>query len=197
MDSGLKAGREYRCSLPPEDQRELEGGFSENILFAAQALTRGFRIRGIEGFTAELVAPARQLCASMDALRLAFKRRAVLPPMSIAASTSREENNTIRLTTTPSSNTAAAGTAANDNISDSATASTTATTSTATNNYNTPLFVGNCLPEHGDLFPVLAEFDVAWTRFEQKICFCYFSVTYSGRPGRQDETDMFQVSRKI
>ncbi|KAI8841227.1 hypothetical protein BC829DRAFT_15869 [Chytridium lagenaria] len=30
-------------------------------------------------------------------------------------------------------------------------------------------------------------------RFEMKICFCYFSVTYTGRPTRVDETDMFQV----
>lgn len=49
----------YRAQLPPEDQRELEGGFSENILFAAQALSRGFRIRGIEPFTAELVEPGK------------------------------------------------------------------------------------------------------------------------------------------
>ena len=56
-----KATRDYRNGLPPEDQRELEGGFSENILFAAQALSRGFRIRGIESFTADLIEPGEFL----------------------------------------------------------------------------------------------------------------------------------------
>ncbi|KAJ3280381.1 hypothetical protein HK104_000708 [Borealophlyctis nickersoniae] len=124
-----KSGRAYRAQLPPEDQRELEGGFSENIWFAGQALSRGFRIRGIEAFTAELVEPAKQLCATMEALRFVFRCRALV--------------------------------------------------CTA--------------PPHTDLFPVLADFDKSWTAFEHRICFCYFSVTYSGRPGRADETDMFLV----
>ncbi|KAI8919459.1 hypothetical protein DFJ77DRAFT_278782 [Powellomyces hirtus] len=129
MDERHKASRAYRRQLPPEDQRELEGGFSENILFAAQALSCGFRIRGIEEYTQELYEPARQLHVAIEALRLAFCRRALGCPS----------------------------------------------------------------PPYEDLFPVLRDFDRAWTAFEQKICFCYFSVTYSGRPGRSDDLDMFQV----
>ncbi|KAJ3016806.1 Lateral signaling target protein 2 [Thoreauomyces humboldtii] len=129
MDESLKASRSYRRQLPAEDQRELEGGFSENILFAAQALSRGFRIRGIEDYTAELYEPARQLHAAVEALRLAFSTRA----LSCSS------------------------------------------------------------PPYPDMYPVLRDFDRAWTAFEQKICFCYFSVTCSARPGRSDELDMFQV----
>ncbi|KAJ3039847.1 hypothetical protein HDV00_011756 [Rhizophlyctis rosea] len=129
IPESFKADRTYRRSLPPEDQRELEGGFSENILFAAQALSKGFRIRGIEGFTGELVEPAKELHATLEALRFVFRCRAFV-------STS---------------------------------------------------------PPHDDLFPVLRDFDRAWTVFEQKICFCYFSVAYQGAPGGADETDMFQV----
>ncbi|KAJ3330717.1 hypothetical protein HDU76_005028 [Blyttiomyces sp. JEL0837] len=128
-DEEYRSSREYRRQLPPEDQRELEGGFSENILFAAQALSKGFRIRGIEQFTSELVEPAKALCAALDALRFVFRTKSLIAPT----------------------------------------------------------------PFHFDLFDVIKDFDVAWTAFEQKICFCYFSVTYHGRPGRVDETDMFQV----
>ncbi|KAJ3057230.1 Lateral signaling target protein 2 [Rhizophlyctis rosea] len=124
-----KAARDYRNGLPPEDQRELEGGFSENILFAAQALSRGFRIRGIETFTAELVEPAKELCATLEALRFVFRCRALVCTS----------------------------------------------------------------PPHEDLYSVLRDFDIAWTQFEKKICYCYFTVAYSGRPTRADETDMFSV----
>ncbi|KAI8817524.1 uncharacterized protein EV422DRAFT_570571 [Fimicolochytrium jonesii] len=129
MDEDMKASRQYRRQLPADDQRELEGGFSENILFAAQALSRGFRIRGIEEYTAELYEPARQLHSAIEMLRAAFTRRA------LACSS----------------------------------------------------------PPYFDLYPVMKEFDTAWTLFEQKICFCYFSVTYGGRAGRAEELDMFQV----
>ncbi|KAI9090530.1 hypothetical protein DFS34DRAFT_697846 [Phlyctochytrium arcticum] len=80
MDDDLKASRAYRLRLPADDQRELEGGFSENILFACQALSRGFRIRGIEHFTSELVEPARLLYAALDALRFAFRTRVLSCP---------------------------------------------------------------------------------------------------------------------
>lgn len=73
----VRADRSYRLQLPTEDRRELEEGFSENILFAAQALTRGFRIRGIEPFTVQLQASARHLCAAMDALRFVFRSSAL------------------------------------------------------------------------------------------------------------------------
>lgn len=136
VDDDYKSPREYRRQLPPEDQRELENGFSENILFAAQALARGFRIRGIEQFTSELVEPAKQLCATMEALRYVFRSRAIE--------------------------------------------------------------CGAGLP-YNDLWSVIGDFDLAWTWFEQKICFCYFTVTYQGRPAKIDETDMYQVNelRKI
>ncbi|KAJ3108252.1 Lateral signaling target protein 2 [Phlyctochytrium planicorne] len=129
LDDELKANRDYRRQLPPEDQRELENGFSENILFAAQALSKGFRIRGIEHFTTDLVQPARELCASVEALRYLFRLRSLTCPAA---------------------------------------------------NYD-------------DLFEVMGDFDKNWTIFEKKICFCYFSVTYAGRPSQVDETDMFQV----
>ncbi|KAJ3110855.1 hypothetical protein HDU96_006219 [Phlyctochytrium bullatum] len=130
MEEAFKADRAYRRRLPPEDQRELDVGFSENILFAAQALSKGFRIRGIEQFTPELVQPAKELCASMEAVKYRFRRAALTRPA-----------------------------------------------------------VGS----HETLWGVLSDFDTFWTAFEQKICFSYFSVTYSGKPSREDETDMFQV----
>ncbi|TPX51196.1 hypothetical protein SeMB42_g01834 [Synchytrium endobioticum] len=129
-DPSIRADRAYRNRLPPEDQRELDGRFSENILFAAQALARGFRIRGIEAFTAELTQPARNLCASIEALRFVFRTRATNKGTS---------------------------------------------------------------PPYTDLEPVLTDFDRAWAAFEQHICFCYFAVTYSGRPASDDETEMFEV----
>jgi hypothetical protein len=51
-------------------------------------------------------------------------------------------------------------------------------------------------------FPVLSDFDRAWTTFEQKICYwyarsslisSYFHVTYNSGPGSVDDTQMFQV----
>ncbi|KAJ3149068.1 hypothetical protein HDU89_004070 [Geranomyces variabilis] len=129
MDETYKASRTYRQQLPPEDQRELEGGFSENILFAAQALSCGFRIRGIEEYTTELFPSAQNLHRCMENVRSAFCKRAVTCPA-------------------------------------------------------TP---------YDDLTGVLAEFDAAWVAFEQRICFCYFSVTYSGSAPCSEEIDMFQV----
>ncbi|KAI8618652.1 hypothetical protein BC830DRAFT_1107865 [Chytriomyces sp. MP71] len=129
IDEDMKSPRNYIARLPPDDQRELTGAFSENIYFAAQALSKGYRIRGIEQYTSELIGPAKQLAASMDALRFVFRNRAVSNPM----------------------------------------------------------------PPHHDLFPVLKDFDASWTAFEQKICFFYFSATYSGLPSRIDETHLFQV----
>ncbi|KAJ3077117.1 Lateral signaling target protein 2 [Podochytrium sp. JEL0797] len=75
IDEDMKSPREYIRQLPPDDRRELSGAFSENIFFAAQALAQGYRIRGIEQFTSELIDPARQLIASMDALRYVFRNR--------------------------------------------------------------------------------------------------------------------------
>ncbi|KAI8805482.1 hypothetical protein BJ742DRAFT_741360 [Cladochytrium replicatum] len=129
MDDSVKANRDYRRQLPPEDQRELEGGFSENILFAAQALSKGFRIRGIERFTSDLVDPARLLCATFETLRVVLRRRAMI----------------------------------------------------------------SAAPPLDDLAPIVKEFDIAWTAFERKICFCYFEIQYTGAPGKEDGTDMFQV----
>ncbi|KAJ3188517.1 hypothetical protein HK101_009116 [Irineochytrium annulatum] len=136
LDDTHRAPRDYRRHLPPEDQRELEGGFSENILFAAQALSKGFRIRGIEQFTHELADPARELCAAMEAMRYVCRSGALNGWSGVGEEVRSQE---------------------------------------------------------GRLVDVVRDFDVCWTAFEQKICFCYFSVTYSGRPNRIDETDMFQV----
>ncbi|RKP04289.1 hypothetical protein CXG81DRAFT_23065 [Caulochytrium protostelioides] len=68
----VNADRGYRQQLPLRDQEELDGCYSENILFAAQALSRGFRIRGIEAFAPELRVDAQVVCASLDALRHAL-----------------------------------------------------------------------------------------------------------------------------
>ncbi|KAJ3028684.1 UNVERIFIED_CONTAM: Lateral signaling target protein 2 [Siphonaria sp. JEL0065] len=101
IDEDLKAPRDYIRQLPPDDQvkntpantsillfsnanflqqRELTGGFSENIFFASQALNKGYRIRGIEQYTSELIDNARQLAASMDALRYVFHTRLLRNP---------------------------------------------------------------------------------------------------------------------
>lgn len=77
MPSSIKSSRDYRSNLPLGDQRELDSGFSENVLFAAEALSKGFRIRAIEGVPA-LRESARQLCATFDALRFVLRERALM-----------------------------------------------------------------------------------------------------------------------
>ncbi|KAI9327485.1 hypothetical protein BDR26DRAFT_875234 [Obelidium mucronatum] len=81
IDEELKSPREYIQQLPPDDQRELTGAFSENIYFASQAVSKGYRIRGIEQYTSELIDPAQQLSASMDALRYVFHTRLSRSPL--------------------------------------------------------------------------------------------------------------------
>jgi hypothetical protein len=75
MPNSIKSARDYQRYLPAEDQRELSNCFSENILFAAEALTGGFRIRGLETFTAVLQEPARALFASLQSVRFVLRRR--------------------------------------------------------------------------------------------------------------------------
>ncbi|EPZ32116.1 hypothetical protein O9G_002611 [Rozella allomycis CSF55] len=80
MDESIKAPRTYRSVIPREDQMELEDGFSENILFAAEAISRGFRIRGIENYTDLLKHPAVQLHGAFEAVRFVFRNRAMNNP---------------------------------------------------------------------------------------------------------------------
>ncbi|KAJ1971949.1 hypothetical protein H4R35_004961 [Dimargaris xerosporica] len=112
MDDSWKSSRTYRQYLPEEDQGELNRSFSESILFAAQALSRGFQIRGIEDRTDVLTFPATELCASLDAVRFVFRHRA---PECLQA-------------------------------------------------------------PYEPLYPVLCDFDRAWTTFERQLCFAYFDV---------------------
>ncbi|KAJ1979321.1 hypothetical protein H4R34_002875 [Dimargaris verticillata] len=112
MDDTWKSSRTYRQYLPEEDQGELNRSFSESILFAAQALSRGFQIRGIEDRTDVLTFPATELCASLDAVRFVFRHRA---PECLQA-------------------------------------------------------------PYEPLYPVLCDFDRAWTTFERQLCFAYFDV---------------------
>ncbi|KAJ1649334.1 hypothetical protein IWQ61_009549 [Dispira simplex] len=112
MDTSQRASRNYRQYLPDEDQHELNRSFSESILFAAQALSRGFQIRGIEDQSGVLRRPATELCASLDALRFVFRHRA----QECARA---------------------------------------------------PYVL---------LYPVLGDFDRAWTTFERQLCFAYFDV---------------------
>lgn len=65
--------RPYLSSLPTNDRFELENQFSENILFAAQALTHGFRIRGIELYSGHLRPFAQKLAAALEAVRFVFR----------------------------------------------------------------------------------------------------------------------------
>ncbi|KAJ2884188.1 hypothetical protein H4R27_002254 [Coemansia aciculifera] len=67
--------RHYRFYLPEEDQAELDRGFSESVLFAAQALARGFQIRGTESRTLALRDPAALLCAAWAAVRHVLQAR--------------------------------------------------------------------------------------------------------------------------
>ncbi|KAJ2357225.1 hypothetical protein H4S02_012584, partial [Coemansia sp. RSA 2611] len=67
--------RHYRFYLPEEDQAELDRGFSESVLFAAQALARGFQIRGTETRTLALRDPAALLCAAWAAVRHVLQGR--------------------------------------------------------------------------------------------------------------------------
>ncbi|KAJ1920183.1 hypothetical protein IWQ60_007058 [Tieghemiomyces parasiticus] len=124
MDSTWKSSRSYRQYLPDEDQQELNRSFSESILFAAQAISRGFQIRGIEERSDSLNFPATELCASLDALRFVFRHRAA------------------ECTSAP----------------------------------------------YELLYPVLSDFDRAWTIFERQLCFAYFDVGGSDLRGQNAAT---------
>lgn len=80
MDDGLKCPKPHRSSLPSEDREALETGFREYVLFAAQALTHGFQIRGLEQNTDQLMTPALQLIAAYQAVRQVFYLRATTCP---------------------------------------------------------------------------------------------------------------------
>lgn len=58
--------------MSADDRADLECGYSENILFAAQALTSNFRVRDIEQFTTILSCSASTLCSALEALRFVF-----------------------------------------------------------------------------------------------------------------------------
>ncbi|KAJ1724966.1 hypothetical protein LPJ53_000820 [Coemansia erecta] len=64
-----RRSRHYRFYLPEDDQVELDRGFSESVLFAAQALARGYQIRGTEMHTQALREPAWLLCSVWAAMR--------------------------------------------------------------------------------------------------------------------------------
>ncbi|KAG5461380.1 MAG: hypothetical protein BJ554DRAFT_6442 [Olpidium bornovanus] len=170
LDNDLKCPRDYRRHLPSEDQEELDDGFSENILFAAEALSRGFRIRGIERFTEQLLDPAKQLCAGFEALRFVFRSRALdlhragpaaapaaTQPPSQTSPPSRGPRFARRSATVPA---AAHGALHPRHVPGGA----------AARRWHGPF---------ASLYPVLIDFDKAWVVFEQKICFAYFAVTYS------------------
>lgn len=76
-DESIKAPRGHLAYLPPEDHSELLDNYSENILYAAQALQSGYKIRGIETFTEELLEPADHLIQAFTSLRVAFTERAM------------------------------------------------------------------------------------------------------------------------
>ena len=83
LDDEYKTPKTYRSVLPPADRAELESTYSENILFAAEALSGGFRIRGIEGQTSELIEPAKTLIGTLQALRASLRLRcdkSIYPP---------------------------------------------------------------------------------------------------------------------
>ncbi|ORX67500.1 hypothetical protein DL89DRAFT_45611 [Linderina pennispora] len=73
--AGQGRSRHYRYYLPEDDQIELDRGFSESVLFAAQALARGFQIRGTEPYTVQLREPAWLLCSAWAALRFVLYAR--------------------------------------------------------------------------------------------------------------------------
>lgn len=142
MPEDIKADRDYRLLLPYDDQQELQACFSENILFAAEALARGFRIRGVEAYADVLRSPAVQLCAAIEAVRFVFCMNALRNPMIQESNMDQIKN-------------------------------------------------------------VLRDFDLAWTEFEHRICFCYFAVSANtNRQGLQqarkrlslsEESDLFTV----
>ncbi|PIA17626.1 hypothetical protein COEREDRAFT_80324 [Coemansia reversa NRRL 1564] len=70
-----RQSRHYRFYLPEDDQTELDRGFSESVLFAAQALARGFQIRGTEQQTDALREPACMLCSVWAATRFVIYAR--------------------------------------------------------------------------------------------------------------------------
>jgi hypothetical protein len=48
-------------------------------------------------------------------------------------------------------------------------------------------------PPYNDLMPMLLDFDKSWARFEQGVCYSYFSIAFYGKPFCLEEIDMFQV----
>ncbi|KAJ2883779.1 hypothetical protein FB639_002102 [Coemansia asiatica] len=69
VPADARRSRHYRFYLPEDDQIELDRGFSESVLFAAQALARGYQIRGTEMHTQALREPAWMLCSVWAAVR--------------------------------------------------------------------------------------------------------------------------------
>lgn len=80
-DETIKSSRSHRDMLPSEDRIELSNGFSENVLYAGQALARGYRIRGIESYTEELRTPAIRLIHNFQNLRISFRQRCFSNPL--------------------------------------------------------------------------------------------------------------------
>ncbi|KAJ1553576.1 hypothetical protein HK405_007517 [Cladochytrium tenue] len=73
--------RAHRALLPAADRRELDSAtFSEGVLFAAQALSAGLSVRGLEQASASLKNVAVPLCAAHAALRFAMRSRALTRP---------------------------------------------------------------------------------------------------------------------
>ncbi|KAJ2575568.1 hypothetical protein GGH19_002909 [Coemansia sp. RSA 1807] len=75
VSSAGQRSRHYRFYLPEDDQMELDRGFSESVLFAAQALAKGFQIRGTESHTEALREPAWMLCSVWAAVRFVLFAR--------------------------------------------------------------------------------------------------------------------------
>jgi hypothetical protein len=72
-----KTPRRYLRALPYEEQVHLGTGYNHSILYAAQALSKGYRVRGIEENSEDLKEPAIILCAAFNALRSQFWERSL------------------------------------------------------------------------------------------------------------------------
>jgi hypothetical protein len=86
----FKRERDYLSYFSEEERCIIETQFSEHVLYSAQAISRGFRLSGIEQYPVSLYEAAAMLCSQWDALRFVLRTEGQLqasnqaPPVKIS-----------------------------------------------------------------------------------------------------------------
>lgn len=76
-DHICRHSKAYRNTLPVQDRQDLQDTYSENVLFSAQAISAGFRIRGLDTSVEGLIQVAHELCQAVDILSCGLRERAL------------------------------------------------------------------------------------------------------------------------